>query len=378
MLSYWEFKHLMPQADVFILGEGIVGFSAAITLKERYPDLTICIIEAYPIGQGASTKNAGFACYGSMTEILDDMDKLGEEEVWKLVKMRWDGLQILRNRFGDDSIKYEALGGFELFDKNDRISFERCADNIHGFNKIMKELIGQENTYSIKNQYLNEFGLNSFGHLILNSGEGQLNTGLLYRAFLQKVNELGILNFKGFKVASISYNELGGVLLCNDLGWSIEVPKLVVATNGFTQKLLPKLDIKGARNQVLVTQPIKNLKIKGAFHFDRGYYYFRDVDGRILLGGARNIDFEGETTTEFGLTDKIINPLKEFLTRKILNNFEVKIDYMWSGILGIGNEKSPIVRKFNKDLVVAVRMGGMGVAIGSLVGQEAAHLIVEK
>lgn len=377
MLSYWEFKHLMPQADVFILGEGIVGFSVAIALKERNPDLSVCIIEAYPIGQGASTKNAGFACYGSMTEILEDLDNLGEEKVWNLVKMRWDGLQILRNRFGDDSIKYEALGGFELFDNNDRTTFERCADNINGFNKIMKELVGQDNTYSIKNHYLNEFGLNSFGHLILNNGEGQLNTGLLYRAFLQKIDELGIINFKGFKVESINYSDVGGIVLSNDLGWSIEVPKLVVATNGFTKKLLTNLDVKGARNQVLVTEPIKNLKIKGAFHFDRGYYYFRDVDGRILLGGARNIDFEGETTTEFGLTDKIINPLKEFLTRKILNNFEVKIDYMWSGILGIGNEKSPIIKKINNNLVVAVRMGGMGVAIGSIVGQEAAHLIVE-
>jgi len=377
MLSYWEFKHLMPQADVFILGEGIVGFSVAISLKEKYPDLSVCIIEAFPIGQGASTKNAGFACYGSMSEILEDIDNLGEDKVWNLVKMRWDGLQILRKRFGDDSIKYEALGGFELFDKNDQNSFDRCADNIHYFNKILKDLIGLESTYSIKNQYLKNFGLNSFSRLILNNGEGQLNTGLLYLAFLQKIKELGIIKFKGFKVESINYNEPGGIVLTNDLGWSIEVPKLVVATNGFTKKLLPNLDISGARNQVLVTKPIKNLKIKGAFHFDRGYYYFRDIDGRILLGGARNIDFEGETTTDFGITDKIINPLKEFLTQKILNNFEVEIDFIWSGILGIGNEKSPIVKNINKDLVVAVRMGGMGVAIGSLVGQEAARLIVE-
>jgi hypothetical protein len=45
--------------------------------------------------------------------------------------------------------------------------------------------------------------------------------------------------------------------------------------------------------------------------------------------------------------------------------------------LGLGAEKSPIIRKLGPRLAVAVHMGGMGVAIGSLVGEEAAELLWE-
>ena len=46
--------------------------------------------------QGASTKNAGFACFGSLSEIIDDLKSHSEEEVIQLVKKRVDGLQLLR------------------------------------------------------------------------------------------------------------------------------------------------------------------------------------------------------------------------------------------------------------------------------------------
>ena len=55
-----------------------------------------------------------------------------------------------------------------------------------------------------------------------------------------------------------------------------------------------------ARAQVLITKPIKNLQIKGTFHLDKGYYYFRNIDNRILFGGGRNLDFKTEETSEFG------------------------------------------------------------------------------
>ncbi|MEY2905031.1 MAG: hypothetical protein RJA52_1047 [Bacteroidota bacterium] len=377
MWSYWEHKHLLPKADVFILGEGIVGFSAAISLKERYPNIRICIIDGSPIGQGASTKNAGFACFGSMTEILDDLSHANEEVVWEIVKKRWDGLQLLRKRLSDDAIRFESTGGYELFEKGDNQIFQICADNIPVFNRVMKFLIGQDNIYSINDENLNSFGLNNFSHLISNKLEGQLDTGLLYRAFLYKCETLGITNFRGFRVEEIDWKDESNIILKNDLGWSIDVPRLIIATNGFTKKLFPELDIIGARNQVLVTKPIPNLKIKGSFHFDRGYYYFRDIDGRILLGGGRNIDFQGESTTEFGTTQIITKALEEFLVNKILMNDRVEVEYWWSGILGIGNEKKPIIRKLNKNLVLAVRMGGMGVAIGSMVGNEAAQLLID-
>jgi len=148
----------------------------------------------------------------------------------------------------------------------------------------------------------------------------------------------------------------------------------LVATNGLTKRLLADTALEPARNQVLITEPIPNLHLKGTFHFEQGYYYFRNYENRILLGGARNKAKEAETTDEFGLTPLIQNTLETFLQEVILPNQQVKIAHRWSGILGVGTQKSPIVQKYSEHIGIAVRLGGMGVAIGSLVGAEGAAL----
>jgi hypothetical protein len=35
--------------------------------------------------------------------------------------------------------------------------------------------------------------------------------------------------------------------------------------------------VKPARAQVLITEPIDNLDVRGTFHLDCGYYYFRNI-----------------------------------------------------------------------------------------------------
>ena len=72
--------------------------------------------------QGASTKNAGFACFGSLSEILDDLRSHSEEEVIQLVKKRFDGLKLLRQTLGDTAINFQQLGGYELINLKDKLT----------------------------------------------------------------------------------------------------------------------------------------------------------------------------------------------------------------------------------------------------------------
>ena len=88
------------------------------------------------------------------------------------------------------------------------------------------------------------------------------------------------------------------------------------------------------------------------------------------------MDFHTEMTDAFGTTDLIQNALIDLLKTTILPHQAFEIDGWWSGILGIGKQKKPIVQHVSPNIVVAVRMGGMGVAIGSLVGEEAANLMI--
>ena len=93
------------------------------------------------------------------------------------------------------------------------------------------------------------------------------------------------------------------------------------------------------------------------------------------MGGGRNLDFHTENTTEFGVTDTIQSKLEELLTDVILpqNNFE--IEQRWSGIMGVGNKKTTITKQLSNNVYCGVRLGGMGIAIGTNIGSELANLI---
>lgn len=108
---------------------------------------------------------------------------------------------------------------------------------------------------------------------------------------------------------------------------------------------------------------------------DEGFYYFRNVGNRILFGGARNLDLEGETTTRFSTTELIQNQLEKYLREIILPNQNFEIEHRWSGIMGMGSKRNPIVQQLSENVYCGVRLTGTGIAIGSLVGEELAGMV---
>jgi glycine/D-amino acid oxidase-like deaminating enzyme len=367
--SYWENKFLFKKYDLIVVGSGIVGLSTAISFKQKNKKASVLILERGILPSGASTKNAGFACFGSVSELLDDLTKMPEETVWKTVEMRWEGLEMLRKRLGDKHLGFKGLGGFELFDKEK--SFGLCSEKIDTLNKKIKKTLGLKNCYSIvapKNLYFK-----NINGIIKNQYEGQIDTSLMMANLIAMAHELGITILNTISINKIKSLK-NSVELLSDLG-VFKATKVVVATNGFAKQLLNLPDVQPARAQVLITKPIKNLKIKGTFHYKEGYYYFRNIDNRILFGGGRNLDFEGETTTEIELNNKIQKHLDKLLKEMILPETPFEIDQRWSGIMGVGSEKKPIIKLVQPNVLAAVRMGGMGVAIGSLVGEQAAKEI---
>ena len=102
--SYWELKEWFTNIDFTIVGSGIVGLNCALELKKKYPKAKVLVLEKGMLPQGASSKNAGFACFGSLSELIDDLKTHSEEEVFNLVKNRWEGLQLLRKNLGDKNV----------------------------------------------------------------------------------------------------------------------------------------------------------------------------------------------------------------------------------------------------------------------------------
>ncbi len=369
--SLWEHDSFLKTSDVTILGGGIVGINAAINIKEMHPYLDVVVIDRNSFPLGASTRNAGFACFGSVTELLDDLETSSEEDVFELLKDRLEGLKILRNRIGDLDLDYEDAGSYEVF-AQDNEKVDHYLAKINYLNDRIEKYTGLTKTFSAQKELKFNFpGLHKVN--IFNRHEGKLHPGKMMEKFYSLASNLGVRFLMGHKIQE--FQEKAELVYLNGEYFSLTTKKLLVCSNGFTPYLLPELDIKPARNQVLVTQEIPDLEWNTCFHFDKGYVYFRNIGKRILIGGARNIDFDTEITSNFDLTHKIVAHLKEFLNSKLGFSQDLKIEYKWSGIMGIGPQKSPIIKKHSEHVILAVRLGGMGVALGSLVGRKAAEIL---
>lgn len=373
--SYWEQQTLLNNYDVIIIGSGIVGLNAALHLKTQQAHLKIAVLERGFLPAGASTKNAGFACFGSVTELLSEIKSFGEETVFNLVAKRMEGLKMLRETLGDKAISFQQKGGYELFLNSDKSKTEEAFLSINYLNQLLKPLTNHTDIFTEVNDKIADFGFNGVDGLIYNSFEGQIDTGKMMKALLTKTQALGVSIFNNCKMASYQKEE-SGIRVLTNIG-AFKTKKLLFATNGFTAQLIPEIDIKPARGQVLVTETIENLKINGTYHYDEGFYYFRDIDNRILLGGGRNLDFEAEETDEIAITKPIQDKLEQLLNDVILPKKKVKIDYRWSGIMGFGDKLEPIAKRVEADIYLAARCNGMGVALGSLTGQEIADMILQ-
>lgn len=370
--SYWEYNTWFLNIDYAIIGSGIVGLNCALRLRQKFPNAKIVVFERGTLPNGASTKNAGFACFGSVSEILEDLKTHNEEEVIDLVNNRIKGLTLLRKNLGDQQIDFQLHGGYELFSSEDEELYENCLSNLDNINKLLKKtILDQKEPFSLK---YNSFLFKKVKkQLIFNQFEGQLDTGKMMSSLIQKCIKNGIFILNSFNLESFSTKN-GQVLMNFNQFGEISTKKLLIATNGFAKAILNNENIKPARAQVLITKPIENLHIKGTFHLDRGYYYFRNINNRILFGGGRNLDFEKETTTNMSLNDQIQKKLSEMLETTIIPDTPFEIEHRWSGIMGVGNRKVPILKKIEENVYCGVRLGGMGVAIGTLVGNQLAEI----
>jgi gamma-glutamylputrescine oxidase len=366
--SIWETETFYRKRDIIIIGSGFTGLWTAISIKEKHPEKSVLIIERNPVPTGASTRNAGFACFGSLTEIISDSEKMGWGKTLDLVKMRFEGLQKIQNYFINDEIDFDLCGGYEILNN------ESALQKLDEVNQKLAPITKTENTFRIANEKIEEFGLGKSDYLVENLCEGSLHSGKLLMKLLEKCHELKVEFLFGTEVESVSeINNKIEIKIDNHL--ILKSDKVIYCTNAFSSKFLESEEITPARGQIILTEPIEYLKLKGTFHYDEGFYYFRNLGNRILLGGARNQDFETEKTTDFETTDFLQNHLEKFLKEVILPVQDFKIAMRWSGIMAMGSEKTPIVKQFSEKQFCAVRLSGMGVALAPKIGEIVCEMI---
>nr|WP_083927658.1 FAD-binding oxidoreductase [Niabella aurantiaca] len=350
------------------MGGGFTGLWTAIYLRQKFPSKKILVAERGITPAGASTRNAGFACFGSPTEILSDIETMGKEKALQLLTMRFEGLRTIQKVFANGAVDFTVCKGYELLDDI------QVLERLPLLNEWLYDLTGTPATFCQQDEQLPDFGFANITHLVENRFEGSLHPGKLVNALHQLAVKMGVRFLWSTEIRAVEEGN-NGVKLTTVHGPNLIAERLVYCTNAFSHRLLPKVDLVPARGQVLLTEPVPGLKFTGTFHYQEGYYYFRNLNDRILLGGARNTSFQTEYTLEQFTTLPIQQALEAFLYTMIIPGQRPAITHRWAGIMAMGKEKMPVVEQLSDRSFCALRMSGMGVALAPSVGRKIAGMM---
>lgn len=368
--SFWEDQTYLRGYDAVVIGGGIVGLSAACRLAELHPSWRVGVFEKSAFGDGGTTRNAGFACFGSPAELMEDRRALGDAAALELVRQRLDGLHTLRAWLGDAHIGFVPCGSHALYLPDGAGMTPVSSDVLRDLNAWAAPVTGVGTTFRRERV---PAGRGLAEGLVADASplEGAVDTGRLHRAMIEKARGHGIEVVRGVEVLQLNAGtpvELR-VRRGREGERTVLTPKCLVATNAFARELLPEADAQPAANRVLVTAPGATPCAEGTYHLEAGYVYARHLpEGRLLIGGGRHWGLD-EAGTEARLM--------EWLVRLWPGAAGVPVAYAWTGLLGVGAVRKPWLEAVGPGTVAAVRLGGMGVAIGAGLGRKAAELLAK-
>jgi glycine/D-amino acid oxidase-like deaminating enzyme len=208
--------------------------------------------------------------------------------------------------------------------------------------------------------------------------EGQVHPMLLVDSLKRYATNLGIQLLNGFPVDSLGSADadLQEIYLDNQL--IIKSKNIIICTNALTNTLLPSPQVIPQRGQVLVSAPIPGgipERLKGNFHGDAGYLYYRNLgNDRLLLGGARNLDFQGEQTDRWAENPAITQHLTDYALQVLGLKAEGLVwEQAWSGTMGFTPSGVPHLQALGTHRWLVAGMNGMGMALGPEMGRRVAR-----
>jgi glycine/D-amino acid oxidase-like deaminating enzyme len=319
--SYWLEEQAEPLVsrslarppEVVVIGGGVTGCSCALTLAER--GVAVRLHDAREIAGGASGRNGGFALRGAATPYDVARERLGRDHARLLMRLTEQSLDRLESLAGD---AFRRVGSLRLAsDTDEREALRREHDAL------------REDGFSV--EWLDELtppldGL--YAGALLHPPDGVLQPARWVRRLAARAAAAGAELRQGEPV------ELDG----------IDAPAVVVATDGFTDALLPELTtaVAATRGQVLITEPFAERRYLRPHYARGGYdYWHQRPDGRLVIGGNRDAAIDEEQTAVEATTPTVQERIEELAAR--LMGEQPRVAQRWAGIWGTTPDESPLV-----------------------------------
>lgn len=361
---------LPAHADVAVIGSGYTGLSAAQTLARG--GRSVLVLEAQRIGEGASTRNGGFAAKMSLFGFGDLAARFGLDRaiaVHKETKRGRDHVIGMIEREGL-ACMYKNPGRYipartpRHFD-----ALARELDLMRQHVEIAADMVPPE-------AQRQEIASNFYhgGKILHDSGD--LHPGLFHQSLVNRAIAAGVVLSARSPVLSIR-REGEGFEVSTNRG-RVRAREVILATNGYTDAALPyfRRRILPVNNYTITTEPLGEDRVRALFPKGRNmidtswlFYAFRPTPD-----GTR-INFSGRT----GYAERSPAENARRLYRNMLRVFPqldgVKISHCWKGGIGMTFDFMPHIG-MRDGMHYAMGMNGAGVLTGAFLGDKLARRIL--
>ncbi|SDI34512.1 NAD(P)/FAD-dependent oxidoreductase [Pseudomonas panipatensis] len=358
------------QADVCIIGGGFSGLNTAIELAER--GFSVVLLEAHKIAWGASGRNGGQLIRGVGHGVEQFESVIGKDGVRQLKLMGLEAVEIVRQRVEKYAIDCDLTWGYcDLANK---------ASDIEGFREDYEELkrLGYAHELRLidKAQMRSIVGADCYVGGLVDMGSGHLHPLNLALGEAAAAQSLGVRLFEDSRVTAIDY---GVEVRVRTAKGSVRAKTLVIGCNAYQNGLNNYLDGKvlPAGSYVIATEPLPEklaheLLPQNMAVCDQRValdYYRLSADRRLLFGGACH--YSGRDPAD----------IAAYMRPKMLKVFphlaDVRIDYQWGGMIGIGANRLPQIGRLSDqpNVYYAQAYSGHGVNATHLAGKLLAEAI---
>ncbi|KAM5469699.1 hypothetical protein MauCBS54593_004253 [Microsporum audouinii] len=379
-ISYWQdppdeiadlrsTAELPQEADVVIIGSGISGACIAYNILARSPNTKVVILEARQACSGASGRNGGHTKAASYITFATHAAAVGIDEAVKIARLEYDTIKQVHAFAREHGISCDSRELETVDIIYDQTTWGKLVQAID----VMRKAMGEDDPaskytfWSSKDAEERFLCKGAVGAITYEAGS--LSAYKFVIGVLRLCLEKGANLQTGTPVTGITSASEDNDKQC----WAISTPrgrlfasKVVMATNGYTAALYPKLQgrIVPLKGHITAQRPGANMPTDGLSHtysfiYAGGFDYMiprpkgSKFAGDIVIGGGFTKS-KDRGLSEYGTTDDttLAPEISEYLTRSTEKFFgdnwgqddpEGRVRREWTGIMGYSTDGFPWV-----------------------------------